>query len=390
LLQSALVFVYKRLKIGYCGWAQQTRWYQELTAIALCLFCISVSFPSYELFIEPNEIVTRNWEVLQTQSDAPLTPHYYPPEDHAGQLACRLFLPALAHILHLPIKGFIFLLPLVGFLFFTLLQKIAKRAGLGIWEGLLASLSLAAVYVGKSFFVDVLGYFDGYVFLLLLAAIYVRHTWVAYLAYFCCLFIDERAYLAVPLVAVARYWLYATQLNTWAFWKVALPTAVVLLLGLVTRYLLHIQFGLISGTMSENLGWQTVRSNFQISALGLLTGLDFWTFGAFLPAFYFWQKDQRLLALGFIIYLATAFLAMLIVLDLSRCTAYLYPAVLASIFCIARFEKPKFGEKILLFFTVTSLLFPPLFVIGDYVLWMGPIIPKLIRVIANLGFGIHI
>lgn len=391
MFQIALLEYYQRWRQWY------TRAYEVSpvrtdfwTALVLCVFCVCVSFPSYELFLEPNEIVLTNWSALQEQADAPLTPHPHPAEEHHGQLAFRLLLPGLAHLLHMPMKGWFALLPVAGWGFFRILLALSRRGGLGIWGALLLTVGMAATYVGKAFFVDVIGYFDAYCYLFLLVSIYVRPRWAAALAYVACLFIDERAYLAVPLAAVARFWMRAETPDLRSLLKEAAPALGILGLGLMVRYGLHAQFGLVSGAQSGNLGLATLRDNFQISSIGLLTGLEFYTYAAFLPGVYFYLNRQRLLGVGFVAYLGACLVSMLLVLDLTRCTAYLFPAVLAGVFALARFEKTSFTEKTLLALTVSALLFPPLFVVGDYILWMGPIVPKIIRIVAKLGFGTDI
>lgn len=391
MFQIALLEYYRRWRQWY------TRAYEASpvrtdfwTALALCMFCVCVSFPSYELFLEPNEIVLTNWSALQEQADAPLTPHPNPAEEHHGQLAFRLLLPVLAHLLHMSMKVWFALLPVAGWGFFRILLALGRRGGLGSWGALLLTVGMAATYVGKAFFVDVIGYFDAYCYLLLLVSIYLRPRWAAALAYVACLFIDERAYLAVPLAAVARFWMRAESPDLRSLLKEAAPALGILGLGLMVRYGLHAQFGLVSGAQSGNLGLATLRDNFQISSIGLLTGLEFYTYAAFLPGVYFYLHRQRLLGVGFVAYLGSCLLSMLLVLDLTRCTAYLFPAVLAGVFALARFEKSRFTEKTLLTLAVSALLFPPLFVVGDYILWMGPIVPKIIRIVAKLGFGTDI
>jgi hypothetical protein len=127
-----------------------------------------------------------------------------------------------------------------------------------------------------------------------------------------------------------------------------------------------------------------------VASIGLLSGLKFWTFLGLLPAFAFWQRGSKLLGIGYSLSYLAALVVMLAVLDLTRCTAYLFPAVLAGIAFLAKQERPEFVSKTLLFFTGTSLLFPSLFIVGTSIVWMGPILPKLIRLVALLGFGAHI
>lgn len=391
LLQIALLEYYRSIRQRYVSLYLAAPACSDFwTALVLCVFCICVSFPSYELFLEPNEIVLTNWSALQEQADAPLTPHLHPAEEHHGQLAFRLLLPGLAHLLHLPMMVFFVLLPVAGWGFFRILLALGRRGGLGVWGSLLLTLGMAATYVGKAFFVDVIGYFDAYCYILLLVSIYAKPRWAALLAYLASLFIDERAYLAVPLAAVARFWMQAEQPDLGRLVKETAPALGILVVGLVIRYTLHEQFGLVSGAQSGNLGLATLRDNFQISSIGLLTGLEFYTYAAFLPGMYFFLNGQRLLGMGYIAYLGACLLSMLLVLDLTRCTAYLFPAVLAGIFALARFEKPSFTERTLVALTLSALLFPPLFVVGDYILWMGPIVPKIIRIVARLGFGTDI
>ena len=356
------------------------------------MLCVVVAFPSYELFFEPNEIVTKNWAVLNEQIEHPLTPLLCPPEEHYGQLAFRLLLPVMAHLLHLPLGLFFILLPVCGWSFFVLLQRLCRKAGLDAWSGLLVALGLAATYAGKAFFVDVIGYFDGYCYLLLLLSLLTRNQALALLAFFGSLYVDERAYLAVPLCAFCRFWLYrdARQTGLALLWLEAFGALGVLVVGLLLRAWLHTYCGLISGAQSTNLGLATLRDNFQVSTIGLLSGLDFWLYVAFIPAWYLWQQKGKLLAGAYVIYLGGCLIAMLLVLDLTRCTAYLFPAVLAGVFAMARAERPAFTEYMLAIFCAIALLFPPLFVVGDYILWMGPVFPKLFRVVARLSFGIDI
>ncbi len=368
---------------------------ESWAALGLCLVCIVCSFPSYDLFLHPNVIVATNWQALQAQAEHPLTPRDYPAELHHGQIAFRLLLPVLAHLGQFSILWFLALLPVAGWLFFRTLLALCRRVGFDGWASFWLALGFAFTYVGKGFFVDVIGYFDGYCYLLLLLSLMAPQRYVAMLAWLGALFVDERAFLAVPLCVVARLWIY---MRFWRnespklknIWFEAWPALVTLSLAVVIRIYLTHQFGLQNGATSENLGLITFRGNFQVAAIGLLSGLDFYLFVGFLPAIYWWFTKQRLLGVLYTLYMCICLAAMMLVLDLTRCTAYLFPAALAGLFAIARHESLSTCTRVPPLLAVTAFAFPPLFTVGTTVLWMGPIFPKVLRMAAKAIWGVDI
>lgn len=389
-LEATLSYSYRYWK----GWFEKRnvadKYFSLWVSLGLSLFCIITTFPSYELFLEPNEIVALNWKALKTQIQHPLTPLPYLPSSHAGQIGMRLLLPAIAHLFHLQVFIYFYLQHFAGVLFFFLLLSLAKRLEVGAWTGFLLTLGIAATYVGKSFFVDTVGYFDGFCYLALLGALLVRPYWAVGLLYFCGFFIDERAFLAVPLVAASRFFLYSDGRS----FKIALNEGIIafvsFLLTFGIRYYIGKEYGIQTGEGSEYLGWVTARDNFKIAGFGLLSGLELISFIGFLPGYYLYKQGWRWAAWAYVLYYAACFLVMLIVLDLTRCTAYLFPGAICGFIILAKRDSKRFTEILVGCFCLSAILFPDTFVVGDYITWMGPIVPKIFRIIAVIGFGLHI
>ncbi len=213
------------------------------------LFAFLVSFPPYEAILKGSHNHVINLEGVQYQIDHPLAPLPYPPGEHVGQIGMRLTLPLVSRALHLPVQFWLWLQPFAGMMFCWLLLKVLLKR-IPPMESVLLAFGLACTFVVKAFNYDVVANFDGYAYLLLLGAVAVRSPLAMVPLGFAALFVDERAYLAMPYVLLARWMTHGVGLpRDWMGFLIDRETVLTLLTliaGLAVRLGLSHYFGISS------------------------------------------------------------------------------------------------------------------------------------------------
>ena len=362
------------------------RFWALRVGVIVQLFGLFVSFPSYDLYIFPNQLVLKNWGALNNQFLHPLTALPFAPNEHYGQIGMRLTLPIISYLLHLRVSFWLAFQPFLGMAFMGILAKEVEKLCSSRLVAFVLCLGLAATYVGKSFWVDVIGYFDGYGFFLLLVACVNRNPFALISLIVAACFVDERSYVVLPLVALYQLVRYEPfNFRASFIVKKVWPFAVAIMVSLCIRYFVGHHFHLFPPTeYSESVGLNVIRENYKSIPILYLGALDaYWLCFVYLGAA-LWLIRQRALSVLFALYSVVAIGVILIVLDVTRAGAYFFPVVLCFIAVLYRQEQRKNANATLATLTGMALFIPPIFSVGNTHIWMDPALPEIIK----LGYKI--
>lgn len=353
--------------------------YWRVYAVGLgFLLAITFAFPHYDVFL-PGNAPHPNWEYVETQIQAPLSAGDYSPESHAAKRAFRLLVPVVGYLtgIHSP-PFFILLQHLFGLLFFYLALRLAERITQDKVAALLLLAGIVGIYLGKSFFWDIGGWFDGIAFFFLLLAMYSRSYWVLFLSLTLAFWTDERAILASTLVYL--WWKFSLQDDLPLSLKNLLlpnPRNLIIIatwacyLGL--RTLLTQQYGL-SVPMGEEgaIGFQ----RWELFLPALLTAFEgLWLL--LLPlGISLWNRSSVWLALALLLATGIVMIPALMVADITRSLTYAFPLIFIGLQGLQRTANTLEIRNFLLILAACCLLFPNLVVIST-IRWIHPMVPGL-------------
>jgi hypothetical protein len=247
----------------------------------------------------------------------------FPAESNQAKRNFRMTVPLLAHA-----TGFGFAaVPVIRFAFQALLLAClllaAERACGDPVAALCAALAVAGTYVGTSVWMDDWGWFDNCAQALMALALVLRRPFWACAAVVAAAFTDERALIAVPLIALFHAWTGGRRGLVWA------PVAAIpcYLLGLL---LVGAAFRI--ATASAGIGTaDMIFPNLRVSMLGAWSSLEGgWLLVAIACLAAAGAANRR--AAAFLAFAAAApVAASVLVIDFSRSASYAFPATLAAL-----------------------------------------------------------
>lgn len=374
-----------QLTVNLAGrFCQRPHWPAQL-ALVCVLISLLTGFPSYHRFAGQAEPF---WEVLSRQIDQPFSPQNHPAHTHEAKIAFRL-LPALLGKLSplaSPNGRMVFLYGLqhlLGAFFFYFVARLVERTSGDGPFAVLFTVGLAFVYVGKAFFYEVYGLFDGMAYFFIAWALFLRNPWWAFLVLQGAFWTDERGVLAAAMVLL---W------HRWQRGETSLPAllrpdglnaafALSLLTYLGLRWELGRRFGLsvpLGG--GADAGLNVVRGNLLFAVLAI--ALTFEVYWLWLLAGFRHVLAQRQFA--FALLLTAAFgvqlLVSLSVLDITRSLAYAFPAVLWGMAVLSRSERTDFLRKSAFVLIALAAFVPTCKYVDGGFYWTVPLPLKLVMI----------
>lgn len=364
-------------------------WDWKFSAALLVIIWLA-SFPSYQYFISPEPSVAENWKALEMQFQQPFKTPVSDPDQHFVQARFRILLPVISSylgispffwILVLPLAGLVFIRQLIaGFYSLTKSKKISALIATG----------LASTYLVRAFTTDVMGYFDGYAYLLILLALFSRSSFAVFITCFAAFFVDERSILASPLIVffiwITRESNLQLDQRLLRLEKPILPIFGAYALSLLLRYFISMQTGFGSFLPDSDLvGFQVIQGNYQVMPLLWLSGIGFFWISLCIPALYLFFEGRLLPGFLYLLYLVSMFALVLTVLDVTRSITYLFPGIMVGHLLVFKMESLTFFKRYLLSLTISSFLLPPLFAIGTTIVWQGPVFPKILKIMNQLS-----
>jgi len=237
------------LKITLFLNAGNWRWRVVMVSIGLMLLSFFNNITPLEDFkFYYQEVIEKKDEFflyrVTKERAADLTGHHVYEEPASNNRVFRLTLPVIVKVLHIRhvsifiyglqlLLGVLLYFMLTKFLFDLLKDKIAV---------FMASIALACIYFGTSFFIENCGYGDFYAFFFLFLAMYFRNSFIIFASIFAATWCDERAAVASGLVFL-WWWVSPTlkndkKLSFIPSWQMIATTLGVVVYGGLRLYLM--------------------------------------------------------------------------------------------------------------------------------------------------------
>ena len=264
-------------------------------------------------------------EVVKMKVDDPWFDYtrVFPAESNQAKRNFRIAVPLAAHLTGFGVAA----VPAVRFTLQAVLLVglllAAERASGDRIAALAAALAVAGTYVGTSVWMDEWGWFDNCAQAFMVLALVARRPALAFAAVLAAAFTDERALIAVPLIALFHAWTGGRRGLAWA------PVAAVpayLLLRLILGLVLRIR------TASAGIGTlDMVLPNLRVSALGIWASLEGGWLIVVAAALAAAGCGKGRRALWLIAATIVPIAASILVIDFSRSASYAFPAILAGL-----------------------------------------------------------
>jgi hypothetical protein len=305
-------------------------------------------------------------EVVKLKVDNPWFDYTraFPAESNQAKRNFRITVPVIAHATGLGIKA----VPAVRFAFQVLLivclLLAAERACGDRVAALAAALAVAGTYVGTSVWMDDWGWFDNCAQALMLLALALRRPFWVGAAVIAAAFTDERALVAVPLMALFHAWTGGRRGLVWA------PVAAIPCY-LLARVLIGAAFRI--ATASAGIGTAAmILPNLRVSTLGAWSSLEGGWLLVAVACLAALRIRNRIAALFLAVACLVPVAASVLVIDFSRSASYAFPATLAALALWAS-QAPKGGVAVdratlrrwTAVAAAVSLLSPNIFIMGQ-------------------------
>ena len=269
----------------------------------------------------PELLVKRSFfATIVAQGRHPLTPMRVANDgSHAAKLAFRLVPPLLVHVTHLSVEGYYVVQGLLGVATLALLAWCFHHTGYSRAWSLAIVIGIASTYMGAVWFLDTQPYFDAIAASALLVALCARPPAAVFLVASVALWTDERALLALGVVALFHFG--RRRANTWT-------VAAAVAAYLVVRLALGVRYGLTTGKSEIGPGvlidyWRAMPLAITLALEGLwvIVGAGYWRA---LQA-----RRWPIVAAGLLTLLSA--LVSVMVNDVTRSTVYMLPGVVVAV-----------------------------------------------------------
>lgn len=345
------------------------------TVMCLALIAIIFAFPAYDTLLKMDHV--DNLVYLKDQFEHPFESPDASPESHQAKRVFRLSVPIIANItgVHNPVV-YLILQHFLGLGFFFLGLRLAERLLQNKTSALLLLLSIAGIYLGKSFFWDLQGWFDGIAFFFLLLAMINQNPLVQWLSLSIAFWTDERAILASGLI---WFWwkLKSYGIENLSLGKFLKPDIVTITFILAWGLYLGIRLWLadtygMQVPMDESgaIGFQ----RWEMFIPALFTSLEgIWLL--FIPLLLLLhQKGNIWQFLGLGLAFTVVIIPALMVADMTRSITYAFPIIFIAVYFLHQSTQAQEQKQFLLVVALGCLCFPNLTVIS-HLSWLHPIFP---------------
>jgi len=348
--------------------AELVRRYWLLLSMGLCLGLPVVFFPISNPFVYPEIVEQMGRGVAQFKVDHPMFNYLerFGPATNMAKRNFRVLAPMVGHLTATGVDGAkAFNLGMQAVLAFALLRGIFRLTG-SRQVALLMSLALLGNHLGVAPWIDMGCQFDTTAYALLAVGLFAESAGVVLIACFLGLFVDERVFTALPLLAIF-YFLCRRNWRHYAALGLALGAA------LVVRWLLSRAYGLT--TPHEGVGesdlWIANLRFYPVNSWLMFKGT--WVFiVAGLIALWATRRWLWLVVAGGMI-LGFTF-APLMVLDITRSNGYYFCLPLLALALLCRLVPDRTEEMAWLagWSAALSLVAPNCLIVAQiFVYWTG-------------------
>ena len=343
--------------------------------IFLSLFCMLyvflIAFPPFY------DLKTCDWLAYQTENPFTRLPDNFLKDSHEQKQQYRIAIPVICKILN--IKGYwVFSIQYISTFFFYLFSyKLSfKISGDKVIASLCTFLA-ANIFIGTTGIYDVFYHFDIFAFLMLLMAMYYQNNLLVALFVLLASFTDERAFIASSLVFV--YKICEGQNKNLQFKDLFKSNGLVLVfiwalyLG-IRAYLTWFQDFY---TATLDVGPSVIIKNYNTFPLSILFVFEAGWILIFMGLYNY--KQDTLFILITLVSALVIICVSLMVSDVSRSSAYLYPLLFIGLMKCTFYYKKYALRKLLLVAAIISFVIPTQEFFNYTVYGMGPIFPKILK-----------
>jgi hypothetical protein len=348
-----LANLYSKLE-GFVSWFTNRKYWKLYLALICSAYCILSNVAQYKVLAHGEARGIAVWNRINRQIDHPFTADTSNnPESHEARLTFRLTPPLIGKMLPTDnmlhrMTGLFVIQNICGLLFFYLLILFAEANFNNRLFSFLLPWCFAVLYVGKTFFGDMIFFFDGLAYLFLLISICSRNPLLVFGSLFLAFYTDERALIGSGFVML----FHVLQTQRGKPGKPAIISIVAaIFIYFATRLFMQTQLGMMTPSGDINLTNTTTHTYFGFVILGVFTTFkSFWLI-FILGLFYikgFWPRSI------YTITLLTVIVGGISVMDFSRSIAYGFVGLLAVLFCLYKEQVRAKNLNILmliLFFT---------------------------------------
>jgi hypothetical protein len=368
------------------------KYFKYKIVFALVLINLFFATPPYHYFsalVDCTEGPTKceNWTAVLKKVDKPLDGlKEFPPESHAAKKVYRITVPVIMKLTFSnPYRIYLiqFFLGIITLLIiynysFKILDNDAVSASLLI-------TGIAFIYFGRSFFVDLYSWFDGWAFFFLLLTVLLNRWYFILAAAILASWTDERALIAL-LIAFIAHQTTLNKRNNYSFLElIKLNKNSVAILASIVLYLL-VRFYLESinvKTPSPNVGLTTIIRQIEFIGFGLWSFFEgFWLLVLLFFALTLYNKHYILSIVYFIPIIVLSIVSFM-VFDITRSGSYMFYIIFPMIIYIYRYIAKNSIRILLLFSALVSFIFPAYYTdiaTKPHLLWYKPIFIRAFKI----------
>ncbi len=358
-------------------------WLWTGTFLTTCV-CLILAFPSYQdLHPEPSR-AGKTWQaVLMKGEDLRWNVlEKFGPSTNAARVNFRLTGPLLVQVFQLGIPELVAVQAAAGILLLAISHWLAWRLCGDRAAALLFALGIGATWAGATAFCELRGVFDGVALCLLAAALASPNALLTMICVFLAAWTDERALVAFPLL-LSSLWVVHTSSqsgegNKGNRGRLIAGAIAGCGLHLVSRFL-YANWARIPHRFDGN-GLDVLLNQINNIPMGTWAGLEGgWILvcSAMLIAC---AREKKLWVLSFAVTIGLVLLVGHCVVDISRTTAFLLPALFGGLAVLSATESKLMVRRVVFLSSVVSLLWPMYYVGGKSTIWwVYPLPIQLIR-----------
>lgn len=361
----------------------QGAFYKIKLVLLLVFMSLLFATPAYHYFKSISDWETDvlgNWSAVMKKAHNPLDElKEFAPESHAAKKVFRLTVPVIIKLTFSNPLRILIIQFLLGIFTLLLLYNFLLKTFEN--DAVAATLMLSGitfVYFGRSFYVDVYSWFDGWAYFFLVLTIVLKRWYFIFIAAIMASFTDERALIALSIALVAHQTLLNQKEGYSLKSMLSLNKNSLAILASILSYFLIRKY-------LESNYMQTPASNVSVDTLiaqiGFF-GLGLWSFfeGYWLVILLFFAiaiyKKHYLLSMAYLAPIALMSVVSFMVYDITRSGAYMFFILFPMLIYIFRQVERSNLRAVLLFSSLISFIFPAYYIITDlkpYFLWQKPI-----------------
>lgn len=337
------------------------------------LATLFLAFPSYQtLHLDPAK-AGKTWQaVLEKGADLQWNVlEKYGPSTNAARVNFRLTGPVLSRLLSVGILGLVTVQAVAGIGLLMISVSLGAKLSGSRAIGIIVATGIGATWAGATAFCELRGVFDGIALCLLMGALASRAFVTAAACIFVACWTDERALVAFPLLLVTRFAVEdrIMDLNDPKSWLSGVAGG--MLFGVIAHLISRGWYAAWAGIPHrfDGNGLSVLLNQINNGPMGGWTGLEGgWGLvgGALVVA---WARGWRAWSLLYAGTIGIVLVVSLAVVDISRTTAFVLPALFAGLRILRCSESEENFRRLILVCAAVSVVWPMYYAGGKSTIW---------------------